>query len=98
MIDITHKHSTLREAVAEATVLVSKTETIDAVVEKRVPKGDVLEAARVAGLFGVKKTAELIPDCHPMPVEMAQVEYIVIDRTITIRMTVKTIYKTGVEV
>ena len=98
MIDITHKNNTLRIASAEATVLVSKTETIDAIVEKRVPKGDVLEAARVAGLLGVKKTSDLIPDCHPLPVEMAQVEYIVVDRTVTIRMTVKTIYKTGVEV
>ena len=98
MIDITHKNNTLRQATAEATVLVSKDATIDAIVEKRVPKGDVLEAARVAGVLGVKKTPDLIPDFHPLPIEMAQVEYVVVDRTITIRMTVKTIYKTGVEV
>src|SRR5690606_32410980 len=65
MIDITHKPTTLREAIATALVTVSDPATIDAVRERRVPKGDVLESARVAALFGVKKTHELIPDCHP---------------------------------
>jgi hypothetical protein len=41
--------------------------------EKRVPKGDVFEAARIAGLFGIKRTADMIPDCHPLPVEHAEV-------------------------
>ena len=74
MIDITHKPTTLREATAEATVSVNLPETIAAVKEKRVPKGDVLEAARVAALFGVKRTADMIPDCHPLPVEAASVD------------------------
>lgn len=98
MIDITHKSSTLRDATAEAVVTVSKRATIKALVDKRVPKGDVLEAARVAGLLGVKKTPELIPDCHPLPIEMAQVEYVIDELNIHIRMRVRTIYKTGVEV
>lgn len=98
MIDITHKNTTLREAIAEAVVTVSKPETIDAVRNKTVPKGDVLEAARVAGLFGVKKTAELIPDCHPLPIEHAKVSYEIKDMEIRISMFVKTIYRTGVEV
>ena len=98
MIDITHKPTTLREATAEATVTVSLTETIAAVKEKRVPKGDVLEAARVAGLLGIKRTAELIPDCHPVPVEFAAVTFDVRDLSIVITVKVKTIYRTGVEV
>ena len=69
MIDITYKSTTLREAIAQATVTVSSTSTIDVVRAKKVPKGDVLEAARIAGLCGVKRTADMIPDCHPLPVE-----------------------------
>lgn len=98
MIDITHKPTSLREATAEATVQVSAAATIAAVKEKRVPKGDVLEAARVAALFGVKKTHELIPDCHPLPVEHASVSFDVRDMSIVVTIKVKTIYRTGVEV
>ncbi|MEO8066507.1 MAG: bifunctional molybdenum cofactor biosynthesis protein MoaC/MoaB [Flavobacteriales bacterium] len=98
MIDITHKPTTLREATAEATVTVSSVGTIAAVKEKRVPKGDVLEAARVAGLFGVKRTADMIPDCHPLPVEFAEVKFDLQDKAILITVRVKTIYRTGVEV
>lgn len=98
MIDITHKPTTIREATAEATVQVSAAATIAAVKEKRVPKGDVLEASRVAALLGVKKTHELIPDCHPLPVEHASVSFDVRDMSIIITVKVKTIYRTGVEV
>lgn len=98
MIDITHKPTTLREAVAEATVVTSAEDTITAVREKRVPKGDVLEAARVAGLLGIKRTAELIPDCHPLPIEHAEVTFAIEDRDIRVRVRVRTIYRTGVEV
>ncbi len=98
MVDITHKSSTLRTAVAEGIVKVGSIETIEAIKNNLVPKGDVLEAARVAGLFGVKRTSDMIPDCHPMPVEYTGVEYDIRDLEIVIRMTVKTIYKTGVEV
>ncbi len=98
MIDITHKPTTLREAIAEATVTVSNTATIVAVLEKRVPKGDVLEAARVAGLFGIKRTADMIPDCHPLPIEHAALTFDVQPTTIVVRTLVRTIYRTGVEV
>ncbi len=98
MIDITHKSTTLREATAEATVVVSLPGTIAAVKEKRVPKGDVLEAARVAGLFGVKRTSDMIPDCHPLPVEHASITFDVRDLSIVITVKVRTIYRTGVEV
>ena len=75
MVEITHKNTSLRKATAQATVAVSKQETIDAIVNKNVPKGDVFEMAKTAGLFAVKKTSDMIPDCHPLPVEFTQVSY-----------------------
>lgn len=100
MIDITHKRNTLRSATSSATLKVGKAETIQAIKNKTVPKGDVLEAARVAGLFAVKNTSNSIPDCHPLPVEYTKVSYKILeeDLEVKIQMDVKTIYKTGVEV
>ncbi|MDP3392917.1 bifunctional molybdenum cofactor biosynthesis protein MoaC/MoaB [Sediminibacterium sp.] len=98
MVNITHKSNTLRKAIAEATVLVSKQETIEAIEQRKVPKGDVFSFAKVAALFGVKKTSELIPDCHPLPVEFTDVRFNITDLKITIEVEVHTIYKTGVEV
>lgn len=98
MIDVTHKTITLRQAIASAIVRVSKKETIEAVKNKTVPKGDVLECARTAGLFAVKRTSDMIPDCHPMPVEFAQIRYEISEMEIKIEVEVHTVYKTGVEV
>lgn len=98
MINVTHKSSTLRKAIATAIVSVSKSETIQAIKNKTVPKGDVLECARTAGLFAVKCTSDMIPDCHPMPVEFTQIRYDILDKEIKIEMEVHTVYKTGVEV
>jgi molybdenum cofactor biosynthesis protein MoaC len=98
MVDITHKYSTLRIAIAQATVKVSKQETIDAIVNKKVAKGDVFEMAKAAGLLGIKKTPDLIPDCHPMPIEYTKITYEIQGLDILIFVEVKTIYKTGVEV
>lgn len=98
MIDITHKPTSLREATATAMVTVSDPATIAALKEKRVPKGDVLESARVAALFGVKKTHELIPDCHPLPIEHAECTFVVEGMQVVVTMRVRTIYRTGVEV
>ncbi|AVR46826.1 bifunctional molybdenum cofactor biosynthesis protein MoaC/MoaB [Christiangramia fulva] len=98
MVDITHKIKTLREATAIAVVRTSREETIKAIRENKVPKGNVFEMARAAGLLGVKKTPDLLPDCHPLPIEYSEIEYEIHGLEITISMTVKTIYKTGVEV
>ena len=68
MVDITHKIKTLRTATAQAIVKVGSSETIQAILDKTVPKGDVLEAAKIAGLFAVKNTSSVIPDCHPIPI------------------------------
>ncbi len=98
MVDITHKSNTLRIATAQAMVSVSKPETISAIKNNTVPKGSVFEMSKAAGLLGVKKTPELLPDCHPMPIEYTGVEYRIEGLNIFIEVTVKTIYKTGVEV
>jgi molybdenum cofactor biosynthesis protein MoaC len=98
MVDITHKINTLRSATATAVVKVSKQETIDAVVNNLVPKGNVLEMAKTAGLFAVKNTHLSIPDCHPIPIEFTSVAYKIEELNIQIIFEVKTVYKTGVEV
>ena len=98
MVNITKKSNTLRKAIASATLSVSKQETIDAVVNRTVPKGDVFEFARAAGLFAVKKTSDVIPDCHPLPIEYTVITFKISDLEIQIFVEVHTIYKTGVEV
>jgi cyclic pyranopterin monophosphate synthase len=98
MINITNKIKTHRIAIAQAIVKVGHADTINAVRTKTVPKGDVLESARVAALFAVKKTAEMIPDCHPMPIEFTQVRFQPDNLQVVVEVEVHTIYKTGVEV
>jgi cyclic pyranopterin phosphate synthase len=98
MVDITHKDITLRIASAEATVMLSSQDTVDAIKADRVPKGNVFEMSRAAGLLGVKKTPDLLPDCHPIPIEGTQIDYDLQGLEIRIRVTVRTHYKTGVEV
>lgn len=98
MVDITHKNNTLRIAVAQAVVKVSKPETIVAIEMDKVPKGNVFAMSKAAGLLGVKKTPELLPDCHPIPIEYTAIDYEINALEITITCTIKTIYKTGVEV
>lgn len=98
MIDITHKSVTQRIALAEATVQFSSSKTSELIKNNQVPKGNVLEIARAAGLLGVKKTPELIPDCHPLPIEGTSIDYQLEEDHLIIHFEVKTIYKTGVEV
>src|SRR5436853_6544891 len=98
MVDITHKQNSLRKAIATAVVRVSKQETIDAIKNKLVAKGDVFEFSRAAGLLAIKKTSDVIPDCHPVPVEFASITYSIDGLQILIQVEVHTIYKTGVEV
>ncbi|MCG9972912.1 bifunctional molybdenum cofactor biosynthesis protein MoaC/MoaB [Christiangramia crocea] len=98
MVDITHKIKTLRVAVAEAFVKVGEPATIRAINNNEVPKGNVLEMAKTAGLLAVKNTHQTIPDCHPLPIEFASVNYEIDESGIRILFKVKTVYKTGVEV
>ena len=98
MIDITHKSNTLRTAIAQALIKVSKKETIQAIEQNTVPKGNVFAMSKAAGLLGIKRTPDLLPDCHPLPIEFAGIEYEIDGLEIRIICTLKTIYKTGVEV
>jgi len=98
MIDITHKYNTLREATARAVVKVGDSKTIKAIQNGLVPKGDVFEMSRATGLLAIKKTSEILPDCHPIPIEYAGFTFEIKGLEIKIMCTVKTIYKTGVEV
>lgn len=98
MVDITHKKATLRTAVAQAIVQVSSEDTITAIRNHTVPKGDVFAMSKAAGLLGVKRTADLLPDCHPLPIEYTDISYAISGLQITVLITVKTMYKTGVEV
>lgn len=98
MVDITHKSYTLRKAIAIASVLTSSSATIEAVEQRKVPKGDIFEFSRAAALFAIKKTSDVIPDCHPLPIEYAAITYEIEGLSIIISVEVHTIYKTGVEV
>ena len=98
MVDITHKIITQRTATAQAIVKVGSPGTMQAILNKTVPKGDVLEVSRTAGLFAVKNTSSSIPDCHPMPIEFTGIEYEFLDDSVLIKVTVKAIYRPGVEV
>ena len=75
MVNITHKSNTLRKAIATAQVTVSRPETIAAIEARKVPKGDIFEFSRAAGLLAIKKTSDVIPDCHPLPVEFAAISF-----------------------
>ena len=96
MINISNKISTLRLAKAVGSVIASG-ETLDRVKKNQTPKKDVLVVARTAGLMAVKKTGELIPYCHPIPIEAAELNLKVLEEKIHIEALVSTIGKTGVE-
>ena len=98
MINISHKGNTLRKAIAQAVLKVSRAETISAIEQRKVPKGDVFEFSRAAGLLAVKKTSDLIPDCHPLPIEFTGITFSIEGLEVKILVEVHTVYKTGVEV
>jgi molybdenum cofactor biosynthesis protein MoaC len=98
MVNITHKSNTLRKAIASAIVKASSPATIQAIRNQKVPKGDVFSFAKVAALFAVKRTSDIIPDCHPLPIEFTDVRFTLEDLSVLIEVEVHTVYKTGVEV
>jgi cyclic pyranopterin phosphate synthase len=98
MVNITHKSYTLRKAIATAVVRTSLPATIEAIEQRKVPKGDIFEFARASALLAIKKTSDVIPDCHPLPVEYAAIRYEIQGLSVIISVEVHTIYKTGVEV
>ncbi len=98
MKDILFKSSSLRRARATATVRLSDMAAMQAVIDRKVPKGDVFEFSRAAGLLAIKRTPEAIPDCHPLPMESASITFTTEGLDIIILVDAATIYKTGVEV
>ena len=96
MVDTSGKAPTPRRALASARVLMDP-ETIAAVKEHRTPKGDPLEAARLAGIMAAKRTAELIPLCHPLPLTHVDVQARIEDFGVHLASEVSTNAQTGVE-
>jgi len=98
MVDVTAKSATEREAVAKGRVLMKK-ETLDLILASEVKKGDVLGVARVAGIMAAKKTAEIIPLCHPLNITSVTVDFEPISDppAIEITATAKIASQTGVE-
>ncbi|HSS20161.1 MAG TPA: cyclic pyranopterin monophosphate synthase MoaC [Pyrinomonadaceae bacterium] len=96
MVDTSDKAITTRQAIASARVLMSP-ETLKAIKDHRTPKGDPLEAARLAGIMAAKRTAELIPLCHPLPLTHVDVQASTVDDGIYLESTVSTNAQTGVE-
>jgi cyclic pyranopterin monophosphate synthase len=98
MVDVTDKAVTERVAVASGTVSMSP-DTFRLVMDKKLAKGDVLEVARLAGIMAAKKTHELIPLCHPLPISSVEVGFTPDEKasSIEIRATVKVTARTGVE-
>ncbi len=98
MVDVSRKAVTERSAVAEGFVAMAP-ETLDLILSGRAPKGDVLATARIAGIMGAKRTHELIPLCHPLPLTQVTVEFTPSRDPAGIRVeaTAKVEAKTGVE-
>jgi cyclic pyranopterin phosphate synthase len=98
MVDVTDKSDTVREAVAQATVTMQK-ETLRRIMDRQIEKGDVLGVAQTAGIMAAKKTAELIPMCHPLNITSVEMEFLPHEaaRQIEVRAQVKITGKTGVE-
>ncbi len=96
MKSITSKINTLRKATA-ISILVAKPETIQRLTQNDLPKKDALIVARVAGIAAAKRTADIIPYCHPIPIDSVNVEFEVGKDQVTVTATVEAIWKTGVE-
>ncbi|HIW95968.1 MAG TPA: cyclic pyranopterin monophosphate synthase MoaC [Candidatus Corynebacterium gallistercoris] len=96
MVDVTAKQETSRTAVATGTVT-TRPDVIDMIFDADLPKGDALPVARVAGIMGAKKTPEIIPLCHPLPLGKITVDFERGESSVTITASVKTRGVTGVE-
>lgn len=96
MVDISAKPATRREAVAEGVIHVGP-EALAAIAAQAVTKGDVLATARIAGIMAAKRTADLIPLCHPLPIDAVAVDLVIETGLIRATATVVTTHGTGVE-
>jgi len=97
MVDVSAKDETAREALASALVRM-RPETLALIQAGEMPKGDVFACARVAGILAAKRTPELIPLCHPIPITLVSVDFEVMGQdTLRVTARVKTSFRTGVE-
>ena len=98
MIDVSSKKETFRRALASGKIYVGK-EVFDLIKNKQMPKGDPVTLAEVAAVLGVKKTNELIPLCHPLPIDHTATKIILIeeDHSLEVYCVVSAVAKTGVE-
>ena len=96
MVDVTAKNATARRAVARCTVTM-KPETAAAISSKDIPKGDVIAAARIAGIMAAKRTSDMIPLCHPLQIGAVRINFEVGETFVTIEAQVDTVDRTGVE-
>ena len=96
MVDVGHKQSTAREAIASGRITMSQ-EAATAIRDGAIKKGDVLATARIAGIMAAKKTAELIPLCHPLPLTRVAVDLAPDETGVTVTATAATHGQTGVE-
>ena len=98
MVDVSEKIDTERVAIAKAEVVFPE-DIYPRIISKNIPKGDFLACAKVAGILAAKKTSELIPLCHPLPLSKIDLEFNFIPEKFSLEITgkVKTVAKTGVE-
>ncbi len=96
MIDITGKSEVERIAIVKGRIRLRK-ETIEKIRRKEIEKGDVITVAKIAGILAAKKTPEIIPLCHPIPLTNIRVDVNVKEEFVEVTVTVKTVAKTGVE-
>jgi cyclic pyranopterin monophosphate synthase len=96
MVDVGDKRPTDRRAVASGAVLASA-EVLEAIASHSVKKGPVLDTARLAGIMAAKRTSELIPLCHPLPLDVVDLDCEVLDDRVQITATARTTGRTGVE-
>jgi len=96
MVDVTSKKEVYREAVASGKIVLRK-ETLEKIAKGEIEKGNVFNVATVAAILAAKKTWELIPLCHPIPITNVKVDFAVDGNSIVVEVVVKTTAKTGVE-
>ncbi|MEM2155386.1 MAG: cyclic pyranopterin monophosphate synthase MoaC [Candidatus Jordarchaeales archaeon] len=96
MVDVGEKHDVLRVAEARGRIRL-KTDTVRRIKEGRIDKGDVVAAAQIAGILAAKKTPELIPLCHPIPITGVDIDVEAGDSFVEVKATVRSVGKTGVE-
>lgn len=98
MVDVSGKGDSQRTAIVRCLVRLS-TETLALLKKNALPKGDVLTTAKIAGIQAAKRTADMIPMCHPLPISYVDIRFTVndSDSTIELEAEVRTTYKTGVE-